>query len=65
MSDDDRPSAFHDPVVLKQAAWIFRAARARQPAKGGSRDSVILSVNTLEPTDGMDGMDGHKPRSTL
>jgi hypothetical protein len=54
MSDDDRPPAFEDPVVLKQAARLFRAARARQPADGGARDSVILSVNPPEPMDGMD-----------
>ena len=54
MSDDDRLSAFKDPVKLKQAARILLAARARQPAESGTSDSVILSVIPLEPLDGMD-----------
>jgi hypothetical protein len=58
MSDDDTPSAFEDPVVLKQAARIFRAARARPRAEGDAPDSVILSVNPPDRMDGVGVSDG-------
>lgn len=46
MSDDDTPSAFKDPVKLKQAARIFRAAAARQPA-----EPEILGEDENPPAD--------------
>jgi hypothetical protein len=34
MNDDDRQDSFRDPVKLKQAARIFRAALARTEREG-------------------------------